>query len=84
MWEYPRCSELDVPVRREKDWDIVLRAELDKQLVNRKMRRAFSKLFGIQTCPCDMRGPAMYAWDVEAVLERMLSGKLTGTQLYWD
>jgi len=26
----------------------------------------------------------LYPWDVEPVLERMMSGKLTGTQLYWD
>jgi hypothetical protein len=40
----------------------------------------YSELYGIQTQYVD--GP--YPWDVEEVLERMMSGKLTGTQLLWD
>lgn len=40
----------------------------------------FSNLFGCQTM--SEHGP--YPWDVEAVLVRMLTGKLTGTQLIWD
>jgi hypothetical protein len=40
----------------------------------------YVELFGVQTQI--LQGP--YAWDVEAVLERMMSGKLTGTQLFMD
>ena len=41
----------------------------------------FAKLFGTgQTCG----GNGAYLWDVEAVLERMESGKRTGSQLFWD
>ena len=42
--------------------------------------KTFNSLFGCQTA-CD-RG--VYPCDVEAVLERMLSGKKTGTQLVMD
>lgn len=55
--------------------------ELDAAMLKKGMdRELFSKLFGCQTA-CD-KGP--YPYDVEAVLERMMSGKLTGTQLHWD
>jgi hypothetical protein len=40
----------------------------------------YSELYGIQTQYVD--GP--YPWDVEAVLERMMSGRLVGTQLLMD
>lgn len=40
----------------------------------------FCKLFGVQTCPIE----GIYAWDAESVLERMRSGKLQGSQLYFD
>jgi len=44
----------------------------------------FDEMFGIQTCPIMDGEPCMWASDAEAVLERMLSGHLTGTQLIWD
>lgn len=47
-------------------------------------REKFDEWFGVQTCPHLKEGAALYAWDVEAVLERMASGKLIGTQLFWD
>ncbi len=53
--------------------------ELAKKLGKRNSKR-FSDLFGCQTC--GMNG--MYVYDVEAVLERMFTGKLTGTQLWMD
>lgn len=43
--------------------------------------KEFDRFFGIGQTMCDN---GMYLWDVEAVLERMESGKLTGTQLHWD
>lgn len=77
MKEYPRIAELGVTVHREPVAH-VKNEELNKALGDRK--KEFGRLFGIQTCLID--GP--YAWDVEAVLERMASGKLTGTQLEPD
>jgi hypothetical protein len=54
---------------------------LDKALKNSGIDRdKFSEYFGMQTC----HEGGLYPWDVEPVLERMMSGKLTGTQLYWD
>ncbi len=54
---------------------------LDKALKNNGIDRdKFSEYFGMQTC----HEGGLYPWDVESVLERMMSGKLTGTQLYWD
>ena len=44
----------------------------------------FNELFGVQTCPLINGQHGLYPWDVEAVLERMISGKLTGTQAFWD
>ena len=48
----------------------------------------FSDLFGIQTCPLidDGETPfaALYPWDVDAVLARMISGALIGSQKHWD
>lgn len=56
----------------------VRREELHAALGDK--RELFGKLFGIQTCLTE--GP--YAWDVESVLERMESGKLTGSQKDFD
>lgn len=53
--------------------------ELAKKLGKRKSK-IFSNLFGVQT----VGENGMYYYDVEAVLERMFSGSLKGTQLYWD
>lgn len=76
--DYPRIKELGVTVHQEPvrhvKWN-----ELKNALGDRK--DLFSELFGVgQTCLID--GP--YAWDVEAVLERMASGRLTGTQAFPD
>lgn len=48
--------------------------------MGKKAEDKFHDWFGIQTC--HVKGP--YPWDVEAVLHRMKTGKLTGTQLLWD
>jgi hypothetical protein len=77
---YPRIKELGlrtyqkpVPHVKSKQLHVKLKqAGLD--------RERFNEMFGIQTMT--EHGP--YPWDVEAVLERMMSGKLTGTQLLWD
>lgn len=75
--DYPRIKELGITVY-EKPVPHVNSAELAQALGDKKEQ--FHDLFGIQTCSVD--GP--YPWDVEAVLERMKTGKLTGTQKDWD
>lgn len=40
----------------------------------------FDKYFGFQTFGSN----GLYIYDVNSVLERMFSGKLTGTQLFFD
>ena len=79
---YPRCSEYKLPINYTNSAHTVSLAEM-KKLYKRKgpkFTKRFAKLFGVQTC----NEYGLYAWDVEAVLERMESGKLTGTQLDWD
>lgn len=81
--EYPEIYKLGVQVDIEElgppfvprdDLHDALKAKSDAY------DKKFSELFGVQTC--HMRGP--YPWDVEAVLVRMNTGKLVGTQLLWD
>lgn len=77
MKEYPRLKKLGVVVHVEPvshvKWD-----DLQKALGTHY--DGFADIFGCQTCLRE--GP--YAWDVEAALERMVSGKSTGTQLFPD
>lgn len=75
--KYPRIKEFGLTVHPDPV-PHVKHEELDKALGDR--RKEFGKLFGIQTCLAE--GP--YASDVEAVLERMATGRLTGTQLFMD
>ena len=77
MKEFPRIKKLGVEVH-PKPVAHVKYEELKKVLGERMGE--FSKLFGVQTCL--MEGP--YAWDVEAVLERMATGRVTGSQRDWD
>lgn len=58
-------------------------AELDKVLTKKQIKQ-FSDFFGCQTCPVVDGKGELYPWDTEAVLIRMFSGRLTGTQLHWD
>lgn len=82
--EYPRCAELFIPVARHPAGGFAYTPR--RMLIHALEARgetfstAFSRLFGHQT-QCDL-GP--YAWDVEAVLERMVTSRRTGSQLLWD
>lgn len=82
--DYPRLAKLGVEVRQHPDDQRVAYVRWpDVEVALRKhglSNERFGKLFGVQTCS-DL-GP--YPHDVEAVLERMMSGKKTGTQLLWD
>jgi len=80
--QYPELARLGVQVN-PKPCDHVLFRDLDRALSKRDRKR-FSRLFGIQTCPVVVEGPACYAWDAENALARMLRGKLQGSQLVRD
>ena len=84
---YPRCHQLYIPVWTPKKTTLnfVPRRALHERLdeIDKDhpgFHEAYGQFFGIQTCGSG--GP--YAHDVEAVLERLVSGNLTGTQLIWD
>jgi hypothetical protein len=79
---YPRLTQLGIPIREDNDGPPGINGiQLDLALKQAGLSiETFSKLFGCQTCGSN----GMYPHDVESVLERMMSGKLTGTQLNWD
>ena len=78
--EYPRIAQLGMTVIEDPVQHVTW-ADLDEKVIDGGLdREQFSDYFGVQTC--HVSGP--YPWDVEAVLERMMGGKLTGTQKYWD
>lgn len=78
--EYPRLGQIGCEIKQEPCAHVPW-TELDEKLGLAGLdRERFGDLFGIQTVSA--HGP--YPWDVEAVLERMMSGKVTGTQKHWD
>lgn len=79
---YPNLKRLGIPVRKEPCAHVLCK-DLDAGM-SLEDRRQFNKLFGIQTCPGVEAGPAVYPWDAEAVLERMNTKRLIGSQLLWD
>ena len=80
--EYPNIRRLGIKVYTEP-CACVLSEDVEKALRPRQYAW-FCDLFGIQTCPVIPEGSAMYAWDVEDVLERMSTGRKHGSQLLWD
>jgi len=80
---YPRLWNFGIePVG---DMDAVDPDEIEAALKRENMDiDEFNKLLGISTCPIINGKTMLYAWDAEAVLERMISGMKTGTQLLWD
>ncbi len=80
--EYKFLQKLGVPVHREP-CSHVLCAELDAKLT-KAQRATFSVLLGVQTSPVVPGGLALYAWDAEDVLTRMLGRRMQGSQLVWD
>jgi len=78
--EFPRLKQIGCEVRKNPIAHVTW-TELDEKLADANIdRKRFGEMFGIQT----MFAGGPYAWDVEAVLERMFSGHLTGSQRYWD
>lgn len=73
---YPRIYAMGIPINSGCiKWE-----DLCPKLEKLGISDRFDKLFGTQ--PQTMDGP--FASDVEDVLERIMSGKLTGTQLLGD
>lgn len=77
MKKYKRIQQFKIKVYDKGNY---VKWEDIRKALNKPQLKLFGKYFGIQTC--DSRGP--FPWDVEAVLERIVSKKLTGTQLDWD
>ena len=80
---YPRLEELGVEIIEDRkngppgvNW-VSLQVALARENLS---IQEFCELYGVQTAGAN----GMYPWDVEAVLERMLSGKLQGSQALWD
>jgi hypothetical protein len=83
---WPRIAAMGLPVHRTAGGTAFVPRDVLHHVLDVKdeeipgFRKRYGDMFGVQTM-C-YGGP--YPWDVEAVLERMLSGKLTDTQLLWD
>jgi hypothetical protein len=78
MIEFPRIEGLGVKIYDEP-LQYVKREDLKEALGKRKFKQ-LTKFIGVATCPIN----GLYPSDVEAALERMETGNLTGSQLYWD
>ena len=80
---YPRLEELGVGIIPGDDDSPPGVNWLELQLAMSRADLSIQKFcdyYGVQTCGAN----GMYPWDVESVLERMVSGKKTGSQLVWD
>ena len=79
--EYPQIKKLGLTIITKCPNSIpgISFEEIKEKLGDEKFK-TFSELYGCQTC--GMNGP--YVYDIEAVLERMFSGRLTGTQAWMD
>jgi len=80
-FDYPRINQLGLTIITKNPHAIpgINFKELAEKLGEEKSK-IFNDLYGCQTCGEN----GAYIYDVEAVLERMFSGKLTGTQLFLD
>jgi hypothetical protein len=77
---YPRICELGLEIKQVEGYDYVEWKPLRKALLKHKITKKYGEYYGCQTAY--EHGP--YAHDVEAVLERIASGTLKGTQKDWD
>ena len=78
--DYPNIIKLKIKIY-SRPTPHIKHADLAEGLKNGGLdRQVFSNYFGVQTCS----EHGLYPHDVEAVLERMINKRLTGTQLFWD
>lgn len=81
---YPFIDKLGIPVYLEGNCPYVLSEDIRKVL-NKEQMKIYSNLFGAQTGICTKDGKCgSYPSDVNSCLERVLTGKRTGSQLLWD
>ncbi len=79
--KYPRIEALGIRIHRTDNTAWVTWRDIHAALDRRGLsREKFGEYFGVQTQLVE--GP--FPGDVEAVLERMMSGTKTGTQKFWD
>jgi len=80
--KYPRLKQLEIPVHETSHgYKYVKWEDINRQIKEAGLDgQRFGDLFGCQTQIME----GAYPYDVEAVLERMMSGKLTGTQAVMD
>ena len=82
---YPTITKLGIPIYLGAGTCLYVKCADINKVFDKKQRTKFSKCFGIQTGILDGDGlPALFASDVESVLVRMFTGKLTGSQLLFD
>lgn len=78
---YPRIKQLGLTIITTESRAIpgIDFKELKEKLTKQQLE-LFGEYFGCQTCGVN----GMYAYDCEAVLERIFSKRLIGTQLFFD
>jgi len=80
--DYPYLNKLGIKIYYEPV-QYIKPKDLNSKL-NKKQIEVFNELFGAATCPLIGNDPCLYPWDVEDCLARLFSGKIQGTQLFWD
>lgn len=73
---YPRIYSMGIPINNGCIKWTDIQPKLEKLGISNRLYERF----GVQTQAME----GLFASDVEVVLERIMSGKLTGTQLLWD
>jgi len=80
--QYPRIRAEGLKVVEKEHEAYMPRAAMTKWFKSKSkgFQKLYCEYYGVQTA--SIHGP--YPWDVEAVLERMYSGRLSGSQANWD
>lgn len=86
MTDYPNLTQIGAKIYYDKPIPYLDGKEFVKLLRKKKISiKKFNEYFGSQTCfALDNGNAGLYVYDVEAVLERMKTGRLIGTQKLWD
>jgi len=81
---YPFIYKLGIPIYFEGECPYVLGKDI-KKVLNKEQMKEFSDYFGAQTGICTKDGKCgIYLGDADDCICRVISGKLTGTQLFFD
>jgi hypothetical protein len=81
---YPNITKLGIKIYNEP-YPHCKFDEIHTVLKRNKLNcKLFSKYYGSQTCiVVDGKG-CPYPWDIDPIIERLLTGKIVGSQKYWD